>query len=93
MKGKQPALFEDRFLESFAGLSLIKDPKVAIMELIANSWDAGASKVKILWPLENGGRFSISDNGHGMTEAEFEKRFRTLAYSYRDWEKIGRAHV
>jgi histidine kinase/DNA gyrase B/HSP90-like ATPase len=81
MKGKQTALFEDRFLESFAGLSIMKDPKVAIMELIANSWDAGASNVQIFWPLENGDRFSILDNGHGMTEANFEKRFRTLAYN------------
>ncbi|NOT93822.1 ATP-binding protein [Ferruginibacter sp.] len=81
MKGKQTALFEDRFLESFAGLSIMKDPKVAIMELIANSWDAGASIVQIFWPLENGDRFSIVDNGHGMTEANFEKRFRTLAYN------------
>ncbi len=81
MKGKQTALFEDRFLESFAGLSIMKDPKVAIMELIANSWDAGASIVQIFWPLENGDRFSILDNGHGMTEANFEKRFRTLAYN------------
>lgn len=81
MKGKQTALFEDRFLESFAGLSIMKDPKVAIMELIANSWDAGASNVQIFWPLENGDKFSILDNGHGMTEANFEKRFRTLAYN------------
>lgn len=81
MKGKQSALFEDRFLESFAGISIIKDPKVAIMELIANSWDAGASKVRILWPLENGAKFSVLDNGHGMTEANFIKRFRTLAYN------------
>lgn len=81
MKGKQTALFEDRFLESYAGLSIMKDPKVAIMELIANSWDAGASKVQIFWPLENGDSFSIFDNGHGMTEADFEKRFRTLSYN------------
>lgn len=77
---KQIALFDDRFLESFAGRGIISDPKIAIIELIANSWDAAATKVEILWPNEDGDKFSIVDNGHGMTESEFNKRFRTLAY-------------
>lgn len=81
MSIKQTALFDDRFLESFAGQSIITDPKVAIMELIANAWDAGASKVAIDWPYEDGNRFSILDNGHGMTESQFNQRFRTLAYN------------
>jgi HSP90 family molecular chaperone len=81
MTTKQTALFDDRFLESFAGQSIIGDTKVAIMELIANAWDAGASKVAIEWPYDDGNRFSVLDNGHGMTESEFNKRFRTLAYN------------
>lgn len=58
----------------------MNEPKVAIIELIANAWDAGATEVKINWPLNDGEQFFISDDGHGMTEAEFEKRFMTLAY-------------
>lgn len=80
MSAKQLALFDDRFLESFVGKGIISDPKIAIIELIANSWDAGATKVIIQWPIENGDYFSVEDNGHGMTENQFNKRFRTLAY-------------
>jgi hypothetical protein len=57
------------------------DPKVSIIELIANSWDAGATVVEIQWPTEDEEPFYIKDNGHGMTEAQFLKRFRTLAYN------------
>lgn len=81
MNQKQTALFDDRFLESFVGKGIISDSKIAIIELIANSWDAGATKVEITWPIENGDNFSITDNGHGMTESEFNTRFRTLAYN------------
>lgn len=77
---KHPALFEDRFIESFAGNSIINDQKIAIIELIANAWDAGSTEVKIQWPIKEGDTFSISDNGHGMTETDFNRRFRTLAY-------------
>lgn len=40
MSAKQLALFDDRFLESFVGKGIISDPKIAIIELIANAWDA-----------------------------------------------------
>ena len=80
MSTKQAALFEDRFLESFVGRGIISDSKIAIIELIANSWDAGATQVQIHWPTEYGDVFSISDNGHGMTQSDFDKRFRMLAY-------------
>ncbi|GAA4352769.1 ATP-binding protein [Hymenobacter saemangeumensis] len=73
-------LFEDRFFEQFTGTHIIKSPKVAIMELIANSWDAGASIVNIAWPENDGERFSVTDNGHGMTENQFMSIFRKLSY-------------
>ncbi len=57
------------------------DPKVAIVELVANAWDAGASKVNITWPTkENEQFFSIEDDGIGLSESEFSARWRTLAY-------------
>ncbi|MAN88802.1 MAG: ATP-binding protein [Algoriphagus sp.] len=81
MEGKQTALFDERFLESFTGTGIVSEPKIAIIELIANSWDAGASKVEIKWPNESDNSFFIRDNGHGMSESEFDKRFRKLAYN------------
>lgn len=92
MSTKQTALFDDRFLESFVGKGIISDPKIAIIELIANSWDAASTEVEIVWPEINGDTFSISDNGHGMTESDFNKRFRTLAYD-RNKEQGGYAQV
>lgn len=81
MGKKEPALFGENFLHSFAGKGITTDSKIAIIELIANSWDAGATKVQISWPIEDGDTFSIEDNGHGMNETEFNQRFKTLAYS------------
>jgi hypothetical protein len=80
MSKKQPTLFEEGFLESYAG-KIIESQRVAIIELIANSWDAGATEVRINWPLDEGDEFSIKDNGHGMTEGEFNSRFRKLSYN------------
>jgi len=37
MEGKQTALFDERFLESFTGTGIVSEPKIAIIELIANS--------------------------------------------------------
>jgi hypothetical protein len=74
-----PFAFADRFLQDHAG-QIISEPRTAILELIANSYDAGATKIDIIWPTEKGQKFSVTDNGIGMTRAEFERRWRTLCY-------------
>jgi len=72
--------YEDRFLESWAG-SIITNPSTAIVELVANCWDAYATEVKISWPDPKDGRqFSISDNGKGMTKEEFDYIWRAMSY-------------
>lgn len=82
----QSTLFSDmkydpRFLETLVGSRILHDPKTAIVELIANSWDAGATEVLISWPDSNGAKnFSISDNGTGMTSNEFLDRWQTWCY-------------
>ncbi|MDD5092797.1 MAG: ATP-binding protein [Dehalococcoidia bacterium] len=83
MKREQLVLFDPRFLDSFAGARLLKDQKTALVELIANSWDAGATRVDVSWPGygNSDGPFRIVDNGHGMTEQQFYRRWRTLAYN------------
>ncbi len=62
--------FSDSFLHDHAG-SIVKDPFVAITEMIANSYDAGATRVDVSWPTAEEGLFSITDNGAGLTEDEF----------------------
>ena len=77
-------LYDQRFLESHAGNRILHDPKTAIVELIANAWDAGATQVAISWPKHNGSgsqRFTIEDNGIGMKDDEFKRRWRMLNYN------------
>lgn len=72
--------FDDRFIDRYAG-PLVVDTKVALVELVANAWDAGATEVRIDWPDVDADRcFTIADNGHGMTEPEFRTRFCALDY-------------
>lgn len=81
MAESQGALFDERFLERHAG-EIIRDPEIAIVELVANAWDAWATKVDIRW-AERGSEqvFSITDDGKGMSKAQFERRWRTLDYN------------
>ncbi len=58
------------------------DPVIAIIELLANAWDAGATEVEITWPSE-GNLFCISDNGHGMNRDEFISRWLEAGYNRR----------
>ena len=57
------------------------DPLVSLTELVANAWDAGASKVDILIPDKSGGLLSVIDDGTGMTREEFYERWMTLGYN------------
>ncbi|HEY1461989.1 MAG TPA: ATP-binding protein, partial [Terriglobales bacterium] len=72
-------LFGTDFLRDHVG-QIIDDPSIAILELVANCYDAGADKVEVSWPNLYGDALSITDNGSGMTRKEFETRWRTLKY-------------
>ena len=71
--------FSKKFIREYAG-HIITDPRIAITELIANAYDAGARSVDIQWPVEPGAVFSITDDGTGMTVTEFWERWRELSY-------------
>lgn len=71
--------FGDEFMRQHAG-QIIIDQNFAIIELVANAWDAGATSVNIKWPSD-GGIFSITDNGIGMTKGEFFYRWGKLNYN------------
>ncbi|MER9870687.1 ATP-binding protein [Mesorhizobium sp. M0136] len=80
LKSEQGVLFDSRFLDRYAG-PIITDTGVAIVELVANAWDAFATKVEITWPNRaTGSLFSIRDNGKGMTADQFQQRWGTLDY-------------
>ena len=72
--------FGSGFLQDHAG-HIMTEPKVAVIELIANAYDAGAYKVDVEWPGEKDEVLSISDDGIGMTKDEFMNRWGTLSYN------------
>jgi hypothetical protein len=75
----QTSLFEEDYLLRELG-PVAHAPQVALTELVANAWDAGASSVKVILPPEIGGALTIEDNGHGMTPDQFKRRWMTLGY-------------
>ncbi len=82
-----PPRFGPGFLKDHAG-KILTDPKIAIIEIIANCWDAGADLVDITWPDTMGDEITISDNGIGMTYDEFSERWNELSYNRRDKQGV-----
>ncbi|MEP7372255.1 MAG: ATP-binding protein [Chitinophagaceae bacterium] len=79
-KSFQGSLFEEDYLIRTLG-NLGTSPEVALTELVANAWDAGATEVEIYIPESLGGKLSIEDNGVGLTKEEFYKRWMKLGYN------------
>ncbi len=61
------------------GQRLVGNQYVALAELVKNAYDADATEVELLFESD---QISVVDNGHGMTEHEFE----TL------WMRVGSPH-
>jgi hypothetical protein len=80
-------LFGSHFLEDHAR-TLMSDPKIALIELIANCWDAGANRVDITWPEESvPDLIEVRDDGTGMTYEQFIHRW--LEFNYNRKEEQG----
>lgn len=73
------SLFEEDYLVRTLG-PIVEDAEMALTELVANAWDAGASLVDLTIPEESGGTLVIEDDGHGMTPEQFRERWMTLGY-------------
>ena len=76
----QGSLFEEDYLVRTLG-ALAYSPDIALTELVANAWDAGALRVEISIPEEHGQDLTIKDNGTGLTKAEFHQRWMKLGYN------------
>jgi HSP90 family molecular chaperone len=74
------SLFEEDYLLRTLG-RIAHDPDVALTELVANAWDAGASCVDITIPPEKQNTLVVLDDGHGMSADQFKNRWMTLAYN------------
>ena len=73
------SLFEEDYLLRTLG-RIAHDPDVALTELVANAWDAGASCGDITIPPEKQNALAVADDGHGMSVAQFKGRWMTLGY-------------
>lgn len=81
--------YDPRFFEDAIGRTLLFEPKVAIIELIANAFDAYARKVVIQLPdLDLDQPFSIEDDGSGMTHQHFQDRWMKLSYNRAEHQGI-----
>jgi hypothetical protein len=76
---RQGSLFEEDYLIRTLG-RVAHDSYVSLTELVANGWDAGASRVEITIPRERGGTLVVSDDGHGMSSGDFHNRWMMLGY-------------
>ncbi len=57
-------------------------PDIALTELVANAWDAGAQNVEIVLPSgDEEVPISVADDGCGMSKDEFLSRWMTLNYN------------
>lgn len=74
------SLFEENYLVRTLG-RIAQDPEVALTELVANAWDAGASLVDLTIPPTNELALTVEDDGHGMNAGQFKGRWMKLGYN------------
>ncbi|WP_428770518.1 sensor histidine kinase [Treponema sp. HNW] len=70
-------------LKDIIGRELITDKIVAIFELVKNSYDAGATRVDIIFNdiYSSDASIAISDNGSGMNKQDLIDKWLFVAYS------------
>jgi len=77
-------------IKNIIGKELINDDNVAVMELVKNSYDAGASKViiefKNLFHKSKKPELIIQDDGVGMDEDDILNKWLNIAYSSKKLE-------
>jgi hypothetical protein len=72
--------FEEGYVfKNFRSITTTAD--IALTEFVANAWDAGANTVRIVISKEDNNLILIEDNGIGMNDEEFKKRWMTLSFS------------
>src|SRR5258706_15540138 len=89
---KEPLFFKvlGRTLEHF-GVQMYKRREIAIAELVANCWDAGAPSVFIDVPTSDNynsltSKIVIRDTGHGMDHGKVQKAYLVLGRNKRKQE-------
>ena len=66
------------------GLNLYSNVPAVLAELIANAWDADASRVDVSVKEQGEGkRIIIQDNGCGMNDKDLQEKYLTVGYQRR----------
>ena len=73
------SFFEEDYLVRTLG-RIAHEPEVALTELVANAWDAGASLIDLTIPPSRELALMVEDDGHGMSAAQFKDRWMRLGY-------------
>jgi signal transduction histidine kinase len=73
-------------LKDILGKDLITDERVAIFELVKNSFDAGANQVYLFFDEH---KVAVVDNGCGMSHEDILKKWLFVAYSSKREGKAG----
>lgn len=76
----QASIFEEDYLLRSLG-GVVNDCYIALTELVANAWDAGAFNVRITIPSKLGEKLIVEDDGCGLTPEEFSQRWMRLGYN------------
>ena len=61
------SLFEENYLVRSLNNSIVSQPDIALTELVANAWDAGATRVNIFIPDKKGDKLKIMVQGSQKT--------------------------
>ena len=61
------SLFEENYLVRSLNNSIVSQPDIALTELVANAWDAGATRVNIFIPDKKGDKLIAVGFGAGLT--------------------------
>lgn len=64
------------------GRNLYRNFLTVLGEAISNAWDADAKNIYIYIDRANG-NFAVVDDGHGMTQSDFQGKFLKIGYSKR----------
>ena len=88
-QGQLSFTIESRIIREL-GERLVKQPEIAILELIKNSYDADATSCRIVhrYPEE----IRIADDGHGMTLDEFKNGWMRIGTSSKEAEAFSRSY-
>ena len=86
MPDKLVMKFQPRTLQHL-GIKMYNQAPAAIAELIANAYDADATKVEVKLYNENEKKIVVQDNGIGMTFKELNDKFLQIGRNRREAEK------